>query len=158
MKKEIPRMLRSASTVYAFDLFQTILHRNLKSIFSAELLFNPHKLGIRWIIISNLPKILYPFIKFLCYIKGLNPIQIILSDQWFKSKDTNNFVLNTIMNITNNKIILNYVKPDMIRRIRYISNNVNLIRYINSNVSTLENNILAETVVDFWDQKFESVI
>lgn len=162
MKKEIPRMLRNASTVYAFDFFQTLLQSSYKSIFrkffGMRLLCNPHRLGIRWIIIAALPKIVYPFIKLLCIVNGMNPVQIILSDKWFFVKDSKKFILNTILNISNEKISLNYVKSDYIRRVRYISNDIELVKYINTNISTLENNILAETVSDFWNQKFESVI
>lgn len=162
MKKEIPRMLRNASTVYAFDFFQTLLQSSGKSIFrkffGLRLLCNPHRLGIRWIIIAALPKIVYPFIKLLCIINGMNPVQIILSDKWFSVKDSKTFILNTILNISNEKITLNYVRSEYVRRVRYISNDVELIKYINNSVSPMENNILAETVSDFWNQKFECVI
>lgn len=88
----------------------------------------------------------------------MNPVQIILSDKWFSVKDSKNFILNTILNINNEKITLNYVRSEYVRRVRYISNDIDLIKYINNSVSLMENNILAETVSDFWNQKFECVI
>lgn len=155
-------MLRNASTVYAFDFFQTILQPNSKSIFGKifgmKLLCNPHRLGIRWVIIAAIPKIWYPLIRILCIINGLNPAQIILSDKWFSKKDSEKSVLNNILNISNNKKVLNYGNPAMIRRIRYVSNNLNLVRFINSNISMLYNNVLAQPVSDFWEQKFDSII
>lgn len=155
-------MLRNASTVYAFDFFQTLIQQDSTSIFNkifgSRLLCNPHRLGIRWIIIASLPKIYYPFIKFLCLLRGLNPVEVILSNEWFHVKDTKNFVLNTIMNISNGKFKLNYVNSNSIRRIRFISNNIELVKYMNENISTLTNNILCQSVSDFWEQKFESVI
>lgn len=154
--------MRNASTVYAFDFFQTLLQPDLKSIFGKifgnRMLFNPHRLGIRWVVIAPVPKMWYPIIKVLCILNGLNPVQIILSDKWFSSKDSYKSVLNIIMNISNNKPVLNYIKPSNVRRLKYISNNLELIKFINSNISRLNNDVLAETVTDFWSQKFDSII
>ena len=163
MKKEIPKLLKSASTVYAFDFFDTLFHAKsgsiISKIFGLKMLCNPHHLGIRWIIITSLPKIYTPIIKLYCMINGMNPIQIISSDKWFKkTKDSNEFVLNILMNIINGDLKLSYVKFEKIRRIRFISNNVELCHYINGKISRLHNDIISQGVLDFWEQRFECII
>lgn len=163
MKKEIPRLLKSASTVYAFDFFGTLFHTKsgsiISKIFGLKMLFNPYRLGIRWIIITSLPKIYVPIIKIYCMLNGMNPIQIISSDKWFrKEKDSEKFILNILMNIINGDFRLEYVSSEKIRRIRFISNNMEICHYVNDNISRLHNDIVSQSVLDFWEQRFENII
>lgn len=161
MNKEKPKLSRSASTVYAFDLFSTIFQSKSNSVFAhlfnLKLLFNPSILGIRWMIITSAPKILRPFIKFQCFINGLAPVMVVTSPYWFKKIDSEKYILNILLNINNGSFPI-YIKSNLIRRVSYISNNIELCKFINNNINRMHNNVLAQSVIDFWHQKFESVL
>ena len=161
MNKEKPKLSRSASTVYAFDLFSTIFQSKSRSffahLFNYKLLFNPNMLGIRWMIVTSAPKILLPFIKLNCFLNGLTPVMVVTSPYWFKKIDSKKYILNILLDINNGSFPI-YVKSDLIRRVSYISNNIELCKFINNNINRLHNNVLAQSVIDFWHQKFESVL
>ena len=74
MNKEKPKLSRSASTVYAFDLFSTIFQSKSRSffahLFNYKLLFNANMLGIRWMIVTSAPKILLPMTRNMLYVEA----------------------------------------------------------------------------------------
>lgn len=159
MKKEIPRMLRSATIVYAFDFLGTLFSCSKSFIFSKfNMEFNPDKLGIRWIMLIPDSRYIHWLAKRLCLKNELKPSQIIKCPGWIKNSDGTESIKIMLDRIYKHDSVLTYINPSKVKKIIYINNNLKLDDKINETISQYDHNVIAMNLIDFWQKKFDHLM
>ena len=159
MKKEIPRLLKSASIVYAFDCIGTVFSDT--PFYKTTVLFNPDVLDIRWMMI--IPDSFWSYIKalFLCIIKGVHPVQIVRCPKWKLKSNNLDSLVNCLMGIPEDHSVVRYLSPEKVKKINkiyYINNNLRVDDFVNSNVNIFKTDVIAMNVLDFWQNNFSHLI
>lgn len=154
MKKEIPRLLKSASIVYAFDCYYTVFSRTSHFFNKYKLSFDPSSLNIRWVMI--IPDSFFSYLKalWLCFINGVSPAQIIRCPKWKLKRNNLETVAACLKDICISGKYINYVDPKKIKKVVYVNNNLNIDDYLNTNIDRSSYNFVAMNVLDFWQNKF----
>jgi len=151
---EKPKMLRSASIVYAFDfadtLFQTKnikVFKFLRRYICLKKCLNPNDFNIRWIIVSKGSWFYKLIMRLYCTFNGMTPSQIIVT----------NDILKVLKDISEQKDIITYTDPKLVSKVLYISNDNTKNGNINGNINRLTHSVIAMSTIDFWEKKFENL-
>lgn len=158
MKKEIPRLLKSASIVYAFDCFGTVFSGTIFRK-SSTVLFDPSSLGIRWIML--IPDSFWCKLKakMLCRLYAIDPVEIIKVPKWKLKKHNHDALVNVLINIpSSDKSLIHYINPVKVKKIIYINNDLTVNNYVNENIHRSLYDVVAVNVIDFWQNKFSHLI
>lgn len=158
MKKEIPRLLKSASIVYAFDCFGTVFSSTSVFYKKIKVLFNPSKLDIRWVMI--IPDSFWSYIKalWLCIINGIYPTQIIRCPKWKIKRNNFETVVECLIDIVSTGNHIRYVDSKKIKKVVYINNDLRVDDYVNANIDRCKSDVIAMNVMDFWQNKFSHLV
>ena len=159
MKKEIPRLLKCASIVYAFDSGTVFDVVPAFKYFRKHICnFNPDNLNIRWILIVDDEFLSALKAKLLCFKFGLKPSQIIKCCRYKKKISKFESIKEILTNIHDHKKILTYISPDKVKKVIYINNDMKMDDMINQAVNRVSYNIIAMNVMDFWQNKYSNML
>lgn len=159
MKKEIPRLLKCASILYAFDsgtIFNVV--PVFKYFKKSSVNFNPDELGIRWIMIVPDTKFSVLKNKYRCISNGVHPSQIIKCSTCNQKTKHPDSLIKLLSDIHDHKNIVNYVSPEKIKKVIYVNNDISIDDKINQSISRCNYNIVAMNIMDLWQQRYVNML
>lgn len=159
MKKEIPKMLRSAAIVYAFDFLGTVFSTSKSFLFpKLKMEFNPDQLGIRWVLIVPDSWFYLKLAQYWCWKTGLKPAQVIRCPNWKANTENVDAIRGLLSKICKHESVLTYIDPIKVKKVIYINNNLKLDDRLNETIDRFDLNLVAMNLIDFWQKKFDHLM